>query len=61
MQGKQADLRLRQGRADEARNLLQTALPVMRDAFLPGQVDRNVIHDNVRAVDFCEQVRQMLR
>ena len=40
MQGKQADLRLRQGRADEARNLLQTALPVMRDAFLPGQVDR---------------------
>ncbi len=40
MQGRQADAHLRQGRPDEARALLQQALPVLRNAFLPGQIDR---------------------
>jgi len=35
-----ADLRLRQGRSDEARALLASALPTLRDAVLPGEVSR---------------------
>ncbi len=38
VQAEQAGLRLRQGRRGEARELLATALPVLRDAFLPTQV-----------------------
>ncbi len=38
VQAEQARLRLRQGRRDEARELLATALPRLRDAFLPTQV-----------------------
>jgi len=36
----QAELRRRQGRRDEARDLLASALPVMREAFLPEQLWR---------------------
>jgi serine/threonine-protein kinase len=35
-----ADVRLRQGHRDEARTLLATALPVLREAMLPGEVSR---------------------
>ena len=38
VQAEQARLRLRQGRKDEARDLLAAALPRLRDAFLPTQV-----------------------
>lgn len=38
VQAEQAGLRLRQGRHGEARELLATALPVLRDAFLPTQI-----------------------
>ena len=38
VQAEQARLRLRQGRRDEARDLLAAALPRLRDAFLPTQV-----------------------
>jgi serine/threonine-protein kinase len=38
VQAEQARLRLRQGRKEEARDLLAAALPRLRDAFLPTQV-----------------------
>ncbi len=40
VRSEQAAVHVRQNRHDEARGLLQQALPVLREAFVPGQIDR---------------------